>query len=128
MDGSIKVANLGEGLHYDLSGRPWAYVTITEQHGRIVRYIGQDVCLGLTELEREFKVTPRQARTVQLLFGRRTNNEIAAALNVTPHTARRHVEAVLFKLNAKSRYDIERILVETLIRNAESATKGTPVQ
>ena len=43
-------------------------------------------------------LTPRQAEVAVLLAERRTNREIAAALAISVHTARHHVEAVLERL------------------------------
>ena len=43
-------------------------------------------------------LTPRQAEVAVLLAERRSNKEIAAALSVSVHTARHHVEAVLCRL------------------------------
>ncbi len=48
-------------------------------------------------------LTPRQAEVALLLAERRTNKEIAAALGVSTHTARHHVEAVLAALGVRRR-------------------------
>ena len=60
--------------------------------------------------EDHFGLTPRQAEVARLLCLRRTNAEISHSLNVTIHTACRHVEAVLLKVGAGSRYAVGDIL------------------
>ena len=48
-----------------------------------------------------YGLTPRQAEVAVLLAERATNKEIAAALAVSVHTARHHVEAVLDRLGVR---------------------------
>ena len=50
------------------------------------------------EVAERLGLTPRQAEVALLLAERRSNKEIAAALSVSVHTARHHVEAVLGRL------------------------------
>lgn len=50
------------------------------------------------EVAERFGLTPRQAEVALLLGQRYSNKEIAAALSVSVHTARHHVEAVLDRL------------------------------
>ncbi len=47
--------------------------------------------------------TPREREVAALLAARRTNAEVAAALGVSAHTARHHVERVMRKLGVRSR-------------------------
>ncbi|WP_412061356.1 response regulator transcription factor [Rubrivirga sp. IMCC45206] len=49
------------------------------------------------------RLTPRQQEVAEHLARRRSNREIAAALGVSPHTARRHTEAVLRVLGLTDR-------------------------
>jgi DNA-binding CsgD family transcriptional regulator len=49
------------------------------------------------------RLTPREREVAALLAARRTNGEIAAALGVSPHTARHHTERVLRKYGVSSR-------------------------
>jgi DNA-binding CsgD family transcriptional regulator len=58
------------------------------------------------ELQRRFHLTEREAEVAVLLARRRTNKEIARMLNVTSHTAKRHVENVLRKLSVNSRFRV----------------------
>ena len=53
-----------------------------------------------------FDLSPRQAEVVRPLVQRRTNQEIAEALCIRPHSARHHTEAVLDKLGIGSRRDV----------------------
>lgn len=62
------------------------------------------------ELRRIFGLTTMQARVAILLADRNSNREIAAALCVTEHTARRHTERVLGKLRIHSRTDVREVL------------------
>ncbi|NBC16557.1 MAG: hypothetical protein GVY18_04475 [Bacteroidetes bacterium] len=58
-------------------------------------------------LERQFDLTPQQARVALLLAQRNTNREIAEALYISPHTARHHTEQVLRKLGISSRREVK---------------------
>ena len=60
----------------------------------------------LYSLRKRYRLTPTQARVATLLADRLTNAEIACELRVKPSTARRHTEAVLFRLNVKSRFSV----------------------
>ena len=51
-------------------------------------------------------LTARERQVAALLAARRTNAEVAAALGVSVHTVRRHVERVLRKLGARSRLEV----------------------
>lgn len=62
-------------------------------------------------LRDRYDLTPQQARVALLLARRYTNREIAAALHVSEHTARHHVEAVLAKLGLSSRRAVRNRLV-----------------
>ncbi len=55
-------------------------------------------------------LTRRQARVAVLLASRRSTAEIAEALSISVHTVRRHTEAVLNRLEIKSRAEIEGVL------------------
>lgn len=58
------------------------------------------------ELRERFGLTRQEARVALLLAERRTTAEIAAALYISPHTARHHAEHVLGKLGVASRNDV----------------------
>jgi DNA-binding CsgD family transcriptional regulator len=68
----------------------------------------------LHRMEERFDLTPRQAEVAQLLAQRKTNREIAAALCISPHTARHHTEAVLDKLNLHSRTGVRDRIHESI--------------
>ena len=53
------------------------------------------------EVAERLGLTPRQAEVATLLADRATNKEIAAALAVSVHTARHHVEAILDQLGVR---------------------------
>jgi DNA-binding CsgD family transcriptional regulator len=50
-----------------------------------------------------FGLSPRETQVALLLSERRSNSEIAAALGISPHTAKRHTERVLGKLGVSTR-------------------------
>jgi DNA-binding CsgD family transcriptional regulator len=54
-----------------------------------------------------FGLTPAQTRAAALIACRRSNAEIARALGISPNTARRHTEAVMFRMRVASRADVE---------------------
>jgi DNA-binding CsgD family transcriptional regulator len=53
-----------------------------------------------------FGFTSREARVASHLTRRRSNAEIARALRISPHTARRHTEKVMTKLNVHRRIEV----------------------
>lgn len=57
-------------------------------------------------LRQEFGLTKRQAQVALLLDQRKSNGEIADLLCISPHTARRHTEAVMRKLGVTDRREI----------------------
>jgi DNA-binding CsgD family transcriptional regulator len=68
----------------------------------------------ITSLRQKYRLTPTQARVATLLADRLTNAEIAVELSVRPNTARRHTEAVLFRLGVSSRFKVNTALAELL--------------
>jgi DNA-binding CsgD family transcriptional regulator len=59
------------------------------------------------ELRRRFRLTTRECEVARLLVQRRTTDEIAKALGISPNTVKRHTEQVLAKMGARTRRDIE---------------------
>jgi DNA-binding CsgD family transcriptional regulator len=58
----------------------------------------------------EFGLTQREAEVASALAERKSSSEIARALGISPHTARRHAERVLDKLGVRSRRDVADVL------------------
>jgi DNA-binding CsgD family transcriptional regulator len=56
-----------------------------------------------SELRARYRLTPTESRVASMLEGGLRSREIAAALAISVHTARRHSEAVLRKLRVNSR-------------------------
>jgi DNA-binding CsgD family transcriptional regulator len=54
-------------------------------------------------LRSRFRLTPRETAVARLLAERRPAREIAGALGISVHTARRHTEHVYAKLGLRSR-------------------------
>ncbi|MBX2801942.1 MAG: LuxR C-terminal-related transcriptional regulator [Myxococcales bacterium] len=50
-------------------------------------------------------LTPREEEVLELLAEGRSNREIAIALDISPHTAKFHVDRILLKLDASGRTD-----------------------
>lgn len=67
----------------------------------------------VAEVRDRFGLSPRQAQVAVLLARRLTTKEIAAALRISRHTARRHVELVLIRLRVHSRTEVAELLMET---------------
>ena len=57
-----------------------------------------------------FRLTIKEARVAVLLAEGCTNEEVAAELSISPHTARHHTERVLAKLGVTSRREVRRVL------------------
>jgi DNA-binding CsgD family transcriptional regulator len=64
------------------------------------------------ELRARWGLTPAQARVARLLARRKTNAEIARALQVSEHTARNHTKAVMQRLGVSRRTEVARRLEE----------------
>jgi DNA-binding CsgD family transcriptional regulator len=64
------------------------------------------------QLVNHFDLTPQQARVARLLGARKTNDEIAETLVISPHTARGHTEEVLSKLGVSSRFEVQSVLLD----------------
>jgi DNA-binding CsgD family transcriptional regulator len=61
-------------------------------------------------LRQRYRLTEKEISVALLLAQRRSNSEIADALRISKHTARRHTENVMLKLNVSSRYLVENAL------------------
>ncbi|HEU5186070.1 MAG TPA: helix-turn-helix transcriptional regulator [Gemmatimonadaceae bacterium] len=62
------------------------------------------------DLRTRYNLTARELEVADLLRRRRSNTEIARALAISEHTARRHTENVLLKLGLHSRNEVEVVL------------------
>jgi DNA-binding CsgD family transcriptional regulator len=69
--------------------------------------------LSERSLRDRFRLTRKESHVALLLAQRRSNAEIAEELRISPHTARRHTENVMLKLNVTSRYSVEAALTAT---------------
>lgn len=61
-------------------------------------------------VQSHFRLTPREAEVAVLLDRRLSSREIAVALDVTIHTARRHTERVLRKMRISDRKEVRHVL------------------
>lgn len=98
------------GFHRDSAGDPWALVAQKGENRQVFLWTRHRPYPSVQHLQHLFRLTPAQARVAQMLVSRRTNAEISDLLGVTIHTARRHVEAVLLRLDARSRWDVEQLV------------------
>ena len=131
--GELKTATafLRDGWHYTPAGLPWALVTREDDRRRVYVWPAHDPRPDSAELRRLFKLTPTQARVTRMLLTRRTNSEIAEQMGISIHTARRHVEAVLMRIEAKTRWDVEQVVYAALARverRGRRARKGSALQ
>lgn len=58
------------------------------------------------ELRVAFSLTPAEAQVARLIADGKRNAEIAAALGISEHTAKRHTERVMAKVGARSRAEV----------------------
>jgi DNA-binding CsgD family transcriptional regulator len=63
-------------------------------------------------LTARYQLTRREAEVARLLAVGKSNAEIAEALSISEHTARRHTEQVLLKLGVRSRAAVVPLLAE----------------
>lgn len=78
----------------------------------LVHDLGDELPERESLMER-FGLTRRQCDVALCLARRRTNSEVARALSISPHTARRHTELVLAKLGVASRLEVRRQIMRT---------------
>lgn len=104
--GSVQEVRTGSGLYLLRAsslpcageGEPMLVVVTVERREPEAR--------SQAELRRRYALTGREA-TVALLLARGLSNvEIARALVISPHTARRHTERVLRRLDVRSRSEV----------------------
>lgn len=89
--------------------RPLVVVTVTQQ---AYAAPGTGTLPAPRALRSRFDLTARQAEVALLLARRLSNREIADALSISPHTARRHTEMVFRKLGISSRRQVRRRILE----------------
>jgi DNA-binding CsgD family transcriptional regulator len=111
------VMTLSDGWHYTGAGLPWVLVTRAGTERNVYVWANDARNPSVDELRRIFRLTPTQARVAQMLVTRRTNAEIAALLEISIHTVRRHVEAVLLRLGVSSRWEVEGSVYEATVRS-----------
>ena len=67
-------------------------------------------------LRDRFRLTRKEVRVARLLIQRKTNEQIAHELCISPHTARHHTQSVLEKVGVRSRNEVAAALgVESAI-------------
>ncbi len=99
---------LGAGAHgalpRDVDGGPLAAAVVALRHG--LRVLHPELAVYGVAAQSEGPVeplTPREHEVLALLAEGRSNRQIAAALTISPHTVKDHVDAILTKLGAASR-------------------------
>src|SRR5687768_8195766 len=106
---AVREVRIGE-KSYRLEGR--RLQTVADSAGPILLVHVEPLQAELPpadELQRRFGLTRKEACVARLIAEDQTNEEIAAHLSISPHTARHHTERVLAKLDVRSR---------TKVRNA----------
>ncbi|MCH7991660.1 MAG: response regulator transcription factor, partial [Gemmatimonadetes bacterium] len=69
-------------------------------------------------------LTARQVDVAMMLTKRMSNREIAAALEISPHTAHHHTDVVLRKLRTRSRLDVADRLASMRWTHSDSRNTG----
>lgn len=62
--------------------------------------------LTLEQLQTKYQLTRRECEVLSLLFAFYSNDEIAEAMNISEHTAQKHIQNILRKTNAASRLEL----------------------
>lgn len=75
-------------------------------------------------MKNNFKLSPREQQTKELILKGYTNKEIATELIVSEHTAKAHVCNILYKLDVKNRFGIFVQEIEKLKSIIQSLEKG----
>jgi DNA-binding CsgD family transcriptional regulator len=75
-----------------------------------IERVGPALAPDDSTLKLRFGLTPREIQVTRLLAAGRRNDDVAASLQISPHTARRHTERVLAKLGASSRAAVGALL------------------
>ncbi len=96
-------------------GSLYAYADATDNYDatRLV-VLSPFLAFSKQEVGAHFSLTPTQTRVAALIACRRSNAEIAQALGISPNTARRHTEAVMFRMRVACRADVERLICKFL--------------
>lgn len=122
MSWRITGTHLGPGLGIPPTGRPIDIrgLTLFEfEDGLIVggadrwnrgEFLASLMQVRVDELRSQAGLTEREAQVALLMAERFTYKEIAAHLMISPNTARRHCEKVLFKLGVHQRQDVGQAL------------------
>jgi DNA-binding CsgD family transcriptional regulator len=76
---------------------------LLEQRAAAARLAGLNGPSRSATLQSTYGLTPREIQVAMLLAQGRSNVAIAAALRISPHTARHHTQRVLAKLGVHSR-------------------------
>jgi DNA-binding CsgD family transcriptional regulator len=99
-----------------VDGRPYRIAAVHSSESR-ARTVSVVVITPIDESanddpsdDSDTRLTPRERQIADLLAHRRTNEEIAVILGISPHTARNHVQQILGKLGVSSRRDVGAML------------------
>jgi DNA-binding CsgD family transcriptional regulator len=102
---------VSEDRKYRLEGH--RLQTLTDATGPIVLVFVQPLMTALPHddvLRSRFGLTRKEACVARLIAEDQTNEQIAAELSISPHTARHHTERVLAKLGVRSRTKVRTTL------------------
>ena len=115
----------GRGQHEVVTSMGTIFISATRE------YFGAPMVLTCVFIDREASLkqhstveaiglTPTQMSVARLIARRLKNGEIAEELGISPHTVRRHTEAIFQRLDVTSRTEVERALLSRL---SEALTK-----
>jgi DNA-binding CsgD family transcriptional regulator len=110
-------------LEKQLNGRPAPIALLFER--------GSSSDSELLQVSKEFNLTPREQRTVQLLVEGLTSKEIANRMNVSPNTVKAFLRLVMVKMGTSTRSGVLSKLFDCrqgqvhILRNSNSLVRST---
>lgn len=83
-------------------------------------FVPKDVVPEITpRLAQSMRLSPTQARVAELLMQQKTTREIATIRQISFHTARRHIEAILVRLNVRTRREVNTAVISASLDSVD---------
>ena len=100
-------------LEKQLSGRSTPYALLFERR--------PSSGAELSQVSKEFNLTPREQRTVQLLLGGLTSKEIASRMQISPNTVKTFLRLVMVKMGTSTRSGVLSKLFDCRTENTKNS-------
>jgi DNA-binding NarL/FixJ family response regulator len=84
------------------------------------KYFPPDIAAYIAEHESHSRVSPREVEILEMVAKGLTNKEIARVLNISPYTARNHINHICVKLEAADRTEATAVALQLGIINTPS--------